>query len=521
MKKILAILLAALLCSAMLTGALAEAPALVYELEDADWVDGSNYLYIRGNNGYYLANMDGTAITADEFADIDYSKGLFIGSKRSVEGINDSGAMDATGAEVIPFQYADIKVLNENWAVGIVLAEATAENYDYKVIFGSMEYAIIETVDIFNLAAGVCAASLSRAEYNDAKAFGAYINIENRTDGVVTTYDAEFNALGTVNYVWTEDLIPQTGLQTFRDNGQYGLQDADGNVILQPSYYSIYDFEDGYARVYTGDLYGLIDETGAVIVPAEYEKINKGYHTPGDSAYDNAGYYCVEKDGKLGYVTAGGAVTCELKYSADALENNGASATYTDMEGKIHILAADGVESVVEGYEYMYPADNGSGVFYRVRNSDSRYGLIDFHGNEILPCQYRDVSMSGDGRYVLAEGDSYVCQIYELSYPEPAAADVPAETPAEAPAEAPAAEAAAPAASGVAAIIDSAIVLLNADPAANSNAVVGLLNSAFNELGADSPAGAIINSAINTLQSDPAGNGATVVQLLENVKTLL
>ena len=517
MKRVFSIVLAVLLCMAALTGALAEAPVLVYELGGAEWVKGSNYLSIRGDNGYYLATMDGTALTADEFADIDYSDGVFVAVKRGIEGLNDSGALNANGEEVIPFQYADIDVLNEYWAVGVVLVPATADKYDYKVWFSDIEYALIETADIYNLSTGACAASLTRDEYNGARAYGAYINVENRTDGTVTTYDAEFNALGTVGYTSSEDLIPQTGIQKFYDNGQYGLQDADGNVIMQPSFSSIYSFEDGYARVSTGEKRGLIDEQGNLIVPAEYDEINFSIYSPeGVSQYCNVGYYCVTLDDKIGYVTAGGAVTCEPKYSTNILKNKGASAFYTDMEGVDHMLAADGVDTVLSGYDDVSTPYYSSGMFHQVKTSDG-YGLIDFHGEEILPCKYRDVALSGDGRYVLAQIDRDSSEIYELAYPEVAAAEPAAPAEGE-----PAAE---PEASsenaGIVALLDSAIVLLNSDPAANSNAVVGLLNSAFNQLGAESAAGAIINGAINTLQSDPAANGAAVVQLLENVKSLL
>ena len=516
MKKVLAILMAMLLCAAALTGALAE-PVLISQPGDADWIDGSNLLKIRGTNGYYIAEMDGTAITGEEFgSSIYYEDGVITAAKLSVDGVNAFGALDLSGKEIIPFQYGDIDVLNEVWAVGVVLVKATQEHYDYNSWFSDDVY-LIDTVDIYNVASGTKVATMTRAEYNDADAYGEYINVENRTDGTVTTYDAAFNALGTVKYTWSEDLIPQTGLETFRDNVQYGLKDADGNVVMQPSFYSIYDFNNGYAEVYTGDKYGLIDEAGNVVVPAIYDKVNRGYYTPeGTSRHNNAGYFGVVQDGKLGYVVAGGAVTCEPKYSADALDNNGASAVYTDMEGKTHILAADGVETVLEGYDYIYPADNASGVFYRVRNADYDYGLIDFHGNVILPLEYDGLSMSGDGKYALVDVDYHETAIYEITYPEAAAGAAPEEAD---PAVEPAPDA--PAASGAAALIDSAIVLLKADATANVNAVVGLLNSAFNELGAESAVGAIINSAINTLQSDPAANGETVVALLENAKTLL
>ena len=523
MKKFLCTLLALALCGALLAGALAEAPVLVSELQDADWISGSNLLKIRGKSGYYIADMNGTAITGENYgSSISYSNGLFTAYAVNSEEINSSGALNESGEEVIPFQYGDIKVLNAYWALGVVLSKATSDNYDYTSWFSDDVY-LIETVDVYNLASGTAVASLPRAEFLDADAYGNYINIENRADNVVTTYDGDFNALGTVRSTYDTDLIPAQGLQTFRDNGQTGLMDADGNVVMQPSFYSIYDFTDeGYAEVYTGTYYGLIDETGTVIVPAEYEDINRTYAS-GGSKYNNHGYFCVEKDGKLGYVTAGGVVSCEPTYPESVLDNNGASATYTDLEGKQHILAGDGVDTVLDSYEYMYAADNTSGVFYRVRNADSKYGLLDFHGNVVIPCEYTGLDMSGDGKYVLVDIDYDNSAIYEITYPAPGAAAPEAEAVEEAEVEAEAAvePAAASDNSGIIAMLDSVIVLLNQDAAGNSNTIVNLLNTAVNQLGSNSAAGAIIGSVRDLVQTDAVGNAATAAMLLENAKSAL
>ena len=523
MKKLLCTLLALVLCGALLGGALAEAPVLVSEVQDADWISGSNLLRVRGKNGFYIAQMDGTALTGENFgSSFDYSHGLIVASDVNAEGFNTHGALNESVEEVIPFQYGDIKVLNENWALGVVLSKATSENYDYTSWFSDDVY-LIETVDVYNLASGTLVASLPRSEYLDADAFGNYINIQNRSNNEVTTYDGSFNALGIVRSTYTTDLIPAEGLVTFRDNGQTGLMDADGNVVMQPSFYSIYDFnEEGYAEVYTGTYYGLIDSTGAVVIPAEYEDINRNYNS-GSSRYNNHGYFCVEKDGKLGYVTAGGVVSCEPTYPESVLDNNGASATYTDLEGKDHILAGDGVDTVLESYDYMYVADNTQGVFYRVRNLEGKYGLIDFHGNVVIPFEYTSLDMSGDGKFVLVDIDYDSSVIFELTYPEPGApapgeAEEAGEEPAAA--EAPAAEAGA-SNSGIAALLDSAIVLLNQDAAANSNTIVNLLNTAINQLGADSPVSAIIGSVRDLLQTDAASNASAAVALLENAKSAL
>ena len=229
---------------------------------------------------------------------------------------------------------------------------------------------------------------------------GHSLNVENRASGEVTTYDLSFNALGTVNSLY-DDSLAQMDVTTFYERGT-GLMDGEGNVIADPVYDSIGSFYGGYAYVSLDDKYGLIDEAGNIALAIEYDDVDTSYYLPlsgsGEgSGYNAFGYFAVELDGKLGYVDEQGNVTCEPKYSVDVLDNNGASATYTDLEGKFHILAADGVETVVEGYEDVYPLNYLGGMFYRVTNEDYDYGVIDWHGNVVLPAQYNSINASGDG----------------------------------------------------------------------------------------------------------------------------
>lgn len=504
-------------------------------VNDADFVYDSNLLRVRTRDGYVVAGTDGQVIRQEAYANVDSQHGYIVAAKPDA-GLNCFGAFDAQGSEVMPFAYGDVKFLSPDWALGFKLVDATAENYDYSTWGKEDVYYLIDTVDVYSVQTGKLVASLPRANYKDADEVNGCINIEDRASGTITTYDKDFNALGTVDYTFDEDFAPPA-LVTYRENGQYGLKDAAGNVVMAPSFYTIYDFRNGYATVSTGEKEGLIDEAGNVVVPAQFDDVKSAYTLPNDpadgsSGYNAAGYFGVVLDGKLGFVNAQGEVTCEPKLSDKLMEFNGASATYTDMEGKVHILAADGVDTVVEGYDRVRYAEYMAGMLYTVTDSDYNYGVIDWHGNVVLPCTYQGVSFSADGRYMLADVSYDEAELYEVTMDGSAPAAQPAAAPADnglkasiasklsaAPA-APAAPEAPAADNGNAAVVtllESAAALLDADAAS----AAPLLTSAATLLGADHPASALLTSAATLLNADAAANAASVKTLVETAKGML
>ena len=54
-------------------------------------------------------------------------------------------------------------------------------------------------------------------------------------------------------------------------------------------------------------------------------------------------------------------------------------------------------------------------MFYRVNTEDYDYGMIDWHGNVVLPAQYTSIDASGDGLYVLADVDYETQELYEVT----------------------------------------------------------------------------------------------------------
>ena len=64
----------------------------------------------------------------------------------------------------------------------------------------------------------------------------------------------------------------------YKENGNYGVKDFDGNILVKPLYYEIHDVEKPLLTVRVGekDNYkeGLITQTGAKVIPAVFERIN-------------------------------------------------------------------------------------------------------------------------------------------------------------------------------------------------------------------------------------------------------
>lgn len=550
MKKMAKWTAALLVCLCLAVPALGEPGAILMngDLPEVDWIYDSNLLRVSGSSGYSMNTIDGTALTGALYRSFSESNGYVKAELYNApDPLNAGGLFDVTGATMMPFQYGDVRVESSEWALGVVLVSASADNYDYKNLSGDSFY-LIQSVDVYHLPEGKCLATLTRDQFVDADAVNHCLNIQSRSDNVVSCYDADFNQVGTNLKGLSDDSCAPADFQIFRENGQCGVKDAAGNVIMQPSFSTVESYvRGGYFRVSTGECYGLADMNGNVVLPAEYDSIKSVTNAPLDEngaslSYVSHGYVAVVMDDKLGYAEVNGGVTCAPTYAQKSFDEiSGMSATLTDLEGKLHIIAADGVETVIEGYDQVRSLTYSSGMFYRVANADGQYGMIDWHGNEVLPCQYGMITLSADGQYALVDSADYgSSSIYQLTYDEagataaPVAGEAPAEeTPAEsAPAEetpageaaaeeAPAGEAPAADYSSVVSVLNSAITLLQTDAAANQDAVIGLINGAVGTLGTEHAASVVLNSAVMLLEQDAAANGASVVAVLQSAIALL
>ena len=441
MRKKMLVLTALAIAAAMPLTAGADATLMkVASLKNADLLDGTNLFVTQGANGYGLMDMNGNALTGTIYGGSFYFEDNFITAYENVEGMNKEGLLDMSGKTVMPFQYGDIDVLSSRWAVGIVLEEATADTYDYESWSGNDKYYKLSKADIYYLGdgSGKCVASLDRSQYMECRAYGDYINILDRTTTTASTYDSSFNQVATGLRDVYDEPEGYKDLEIYSENGQQGLKDAAGNIVMEPAFRYINEEDGPYLTVSTGEKEGLIDIQGNIILDAQFDDIRPNYYAPasemidGQRTYVAEGYVAFYQDGKVGYVDVNGNITCQPKYAKDNVEINGASSVLTDLEGNTIIVAADGVETVISDYD-VRALYYGSGMYYRIGDDDYNYGLIDWHGEEILPCEYSDISITGDGKYVYVEVDYEEGDLYQLPYMNqteaaPAQAEAAAET---------------------------------------------------------------------------------------------
>lgn len=402
------------------------------------FISGTNLMKSRDEDTglYALFDMSGRQLTNPVY---DYSfeaKAGWLVVREVRDGQAHCGLLNADGAQALPCEYDYIKVLNEQWVVAYHLKTGgTESDYDFRD-WSSDDYYLIDTATVCHLTdSEVSSVQLTRDQIADIDACEGYINVQDRTSGAVTTYDSTFTAVATVSYTSTF-----TGFST-TEVLRKTIEDKTG--------YSVYDeqFPDGYSRVsdWRGETtkMGVVDMNGEIVVPVEFEEVQSTYGTFPHIAV--RGYFCVEKDGKFGYVTKGGEVTCEIAQPTDYYSNEGMAASVREEDGTYTLVAADG--TITKGFENLYSFSD-PGMFWRANSKSSAYGtaLIDWHGN-VLFDDYYDADVSDDGRFILVQQnweDPYVLYGVDGAMPEGGFAGADAAQPEAAEPEAVQPEAAQP-----------------------------------------------------------------------------
>ena len=544
MKKYLSLALALVLCLCTAVSALADGDVTVtfshsvIQQRNLSYsnLTGTNLLRVRTGNGYALTDLNGNLLTEDHYYSLSAEKGYITGVDLLGDELNCNGAFSLDAQLIVPFQYGVLKAESPAFCLGIMLAKGTSDNFDY-TNNDKTEYYVITQVDVYHMPDGKLLASLTRDQYLDCDAKGLCLDIVDR-NGVVSTYDADFNLLGTKDSLYSDaNVIFEAS--AFRKDRMYGVKDSQGNVIAEPAYSSIYVNLYGYIDIQSENKYGLMAMDGTVIIEPAWDDIcsgnSIGWHNGSYTTNVTNGYAAVELDGKVGFIsTVTSEVTMQPKYADDLVETNGVSYSLTDMVGNFMIVSADGVESTLSGYNRVAVLTGTGGYLYTTRNADYDCGLVDWHGNVLFNTEYVGFNVTGDGMQLIVNCDEKL-DVYNITYPGMApAAEVPAEEPAGeasaisnvigtvADAEVTPDASAQPAAEHPALnLLSNAILLLQTSPAASGDAVISLLNGAAVLFADNAAAVSLVNSAVTLLQLDPAANAASVIMLIETIIGML
>ena len=392
----------------------------VAEVKNARWIQDSDLLMLEMDGGRALASIDGTQLSEPIFSYISSDYGWVDAIQGSLGDENYAEClMNSSGETIIPPGHQIIIVENEKWAVAKTLVPCGPDDYDYDTFNGGKLYYRYDRIDLYHLPSAHLVTSLAGDEVKTSTYDFErdYLSVYDKKTDMTTVYDCDSNVLGqkegTLSWPW--EFIPREKETIYGSQNAYVLKDTEGNVITSDQFRVKGEVLNGLFTVSDkAGKTGLADVDGNLLIPMEYDSIepiaigNKRFY-----AVD--GYACIVWKERLGYYTLGVGISCEPYYAKRSLSIYGVAAGYTDMGNKKHILTADGVEWVPEGYGNVAKLNNNGGYFYVVRDKqDQNRGLIDWHGYEVLPMDYESINMSGSGKYLLLADHSDTLKVLKV-----------------------------------------------------------------------------------------------------------
>jgi len=173
----------------------------------------------------------------------------------------------------------------------------------------------------------------------------------------------------------------------------YGVIDKSGNIVIPLEYDGILGFSDGLATVvkdYDRDdnkdnKWGVIDKTGNIVIPLEYDGIAKCF---------SEGLASAKKDGKWGFINENNNVVIPFVYDEAFNFNEGLARIFigdlaTDdwriQPGRWGFI--DKIGNIVMSftdYDYLWDFSDGLAMVEKNRG-EYGHGLIDKTGNFVVP----------------------------------------------------------------------------------------------------------------------------------------
>ncbi len=163
-------------------------------------------------------------------------------------------------------------------------------------------------------------------------------------------------------------------------NGKTGVVDKTGAEVLPIIYSNIWEYYDVPFLVSKDRVhFGLLDLSGKEVLPLKYEG-----HFPGNSL-SKSGYEPIKIDDKWGYLDSLGTIQIPLKYDQAFYFTKNLAAV--KQNGKYGFIDKSGDMVIPFKYDEV---KNFSVGFAAVKLKD-KWGFIDIHGNEVIPIQYDQV----------------------------------------------------------------------------------------------------------------------------------
>lgn len=260
---------------------------------------------VRTKGGYGVINRLGEFVIAPEWDQID-REAFDNGEYLQVMKDEQYGIMDVSGKLISEPQWDEIAFRVERDSY------STSRQPDEGLY--PIEYFQVRKNDVWGLLY-LDGNVLSEPQWRDIGVFVNGAAVVTTPEGKYGFIDRNGRMIGEARWYSCDNF--NDGLASVRrtdyDNEEawYTFLSLDG-AVLDQEWESARSFSDGAARVLENGLWGLIDTTGALIAPCQYDEINPSHE----------GLSRVKKDGLYGFVNTEGVlvIPCQFGYASDFSE---------------------------------------------------------------------------------------------------------------------------------------------------------------------------------------------------------
>jgi len=246
-------------------------------------------------------------------------------------------------------------------------------NAQYSLVFLKDLDKLAQVLSIANLRKGSCIVIPDNDEYFNIIYFEG---IENNAH-LVTASAGEIREDG------FQDLIAYTD----DDQVSYGI--INDEICIPPVYEEKIVVKGEFFTVLKGGFYGVIDRTGNIRIPFEYQKIGMF----------SEGLIAAEKENKFGFIDINGETIIPFIY--DAAYDFSEDMATVRKQGKECIINKKGEELFETDYDAIFKFSEGYAAFRIISSRDKdeyKYGYIDSSGKVIVEPIYDEVSSIKNGK---------------------------------------------------------------------------------------------------------------------------
>jgi len=262
--------------------------------------------------------------------------------------------------------------------------------------------------------------------YNINEETGEY-NAKAINDKKETLYEGYDKVEVIENYDTKQNVWFENNLLRVSKNGQYGLIDFEGNIVLNCEYDEITALKGVKENliVKKDGKVGLVNSKGQSIIKVVYNEIKTLQEG------SKSEYIIVDETGKMGVISTSGTIILEPKY--DDIKYVYSTDTYAVKEEKDWKLVNKSAETVLEGYDNFLHVKGENVIInksekygivtltseekikaeyeelhyafsvYYIAKKDGKYGVININNETIVPFEYLNMSYIEEGSFIIAD----------------------------------------------------------------------------------------------------------------------